>query len=157
MVINIEQHKLEELTDEVNETVLNMPSGMLGFAEYKQFVLVEGEKYAPFKRLQSVDNPQLGFVVIDPMEFFPDYDIELSDHETGQLGLEDATDAKIVSTVTFDRKEGWMTTNLLGPIVINTKLRVAKQIVLEDERYGTKHLIGNHSYFEDSKDQRQAV
>lgn len=154
MVINIERIAEMKHTD---ECILCMPHGMLGFKDCKQYVLVESEQYAPFKCLLSVDNPQLAFMVIDPLDFFPEYDIELSDSDAEDLEVTDARDIKLITTVTIDRGDGWMTTNLMGPVIINTKTLVAKQIVLDDDRYGTKHLIGNKSYYESTLTQRQAV
>ena len=35
-----------------------------------------------------------------------------------------------------------VTTNLMAPIVINTKTRRGRQVIVEGDRYLTKHLIG---------------
>jgi len=36
-----------------------------------------------------------------------------------------------------------MTTNLLGPIVINTRERLGKQVILEEDKYSRKHYVFN--------------
>jgi flagellar assembly factor FliW len=130
---------------EISEgSILQMPEGMLGFRSLNRFVLLEDRPDTPFKWLQSVDDPSLAFIVVNPMDFFSDYDIEISDDDAESLGLADPTQAAIVTTVTIDKNEGLITTNLLGPIVINSKTLMAKQIVLQDEKYGTKHTIGTN-------------
>lgn len=125
------------------ESVLHMDNGMLGFQDCKRYVLLEDRPGTHLKWLQSVDDPDVAFIVVNPTEFVGDYSIELSDDDAESLGLESPEDAVILTTVTLspDRRE--VTTNLLGPVVINSGTLAAKQIVLQDERYGTKHLIGN--------------
>ena len=124
------------------ESILQMPDGMMGFQSSHSFILLEDQPNTPVKWLQAVDNESLAFVVINPMEFFPDYDIVLADDDVEFLGLENPTDAAIITTVTIDKNDGLATTNLLGPVVINSKTLIAKQIVLSDDRYGTKHIVG---------------
>ena len=123
------------------ESILNIPEGMLGFESCKHFVLLETQPDSPFKWLQSVDEPHLAFMVINPLDFFPDYDIDLPDDDADMLGLNCPMDAALLTTVTLDPDEGRATTNLLGPVAINSQNLRAKQIVLQDERYGTKHII----------------
>lgn len=124
------------------DSILRMPDGMLGFGGHRKFVLLEDQPDTPFKWMQALDEPSLAFIVVNPLDFFPDYDIELSDDDADYLQLEDPADAAVLTTVTMNRNDEQVTTNLLGPIVINSKLLCAKQIVLQDERYGTKHTIG---------------
>lgn len=123
-------------------SILHMPDGMLGFSMKKKFVLLEDQPDTLLKWLQAVDDPALAFIVINPMDFFVDYDVELSDEDVKFLDLKDPSEAAIVTTVTVDNQNGHVTTNLLGPVVINSRSLCAKQIVLQDEKYGTKHLIG---------------
>ena len=87
----------------------------------------------------------LAFIVVNPLDFYPDYAIELTNDNAKSLGLTDPTEAAILTTITVDKKEGCVTTNLLGPVVINSKSLRAKQTVLEDEKYGIKHLFGEKS------------
>jgi flagellar assembly factor FliW len=128
--------------DVAEKSIMHMPQGMLGFESCKRFVLLEDRPDTPFKWLQAIDDPKLAFVVIDPTEFFSDYEFELTDEDADSLDLKDSTDAAIVTTVTIDGENDKVTTNLVGPVVINSRTLTAKQIVLQDERYGTKHVIG---------------
>jgi flagellar assembly factor FliW len=128
-----------------SRSILRMEKGMLGFENCKRYVLLEDKPDTHLKWLQAVDDPQVAFIVVNPMEFVPDYSIELSDDEAELLGLESPEDAVVLTTVTVDQDEKKVTANLLGPIVINSSTLAAKQVVLPDERYGTKHLIGSNT------------
>lgn len=122
------------------ESIVQMPEGMLGFAEAKRFVLLQNEHIAAFKWLQSVDDPGLAFIVVNTRQFFPEYRFVFSEEQTASLGLKSPREATILTTVTIGN-DGAITTNMLGPIVMNPRTLLARQIVLEDTRYGTKHSI----------------
>ena len=47
--------------------VLEFPYGLPGFERFKQFGLIELKEEAPFFRLLSLDEPRLGFVILNPM------------------------------------------------------------------------------------------
>lgn len=127
--------------DIANKSVLHLQGGMFGFEKHQQYALIEDESGSQIKWLQSIDDPALAFVVVNPLDFFPEYEVELSDDDVASLGLENPSDAAVIATVTIDGKNSRVTTNLLGPIVINSCTLVAKQVVIQNEKYGTKHLI----------------
>ncbi len=122
------------------ESVIRMPDGMLGFESATQFVLLEDRPNTAFKWLQSVDEPALAFIVINPLEFFPSYEVELPDEQAASLELEDSGDAVMLTTVTING-DGTVTTNLLGPIVMNSRTLTARQVVLQDDRFCAKHVV----------------
>jgi flagellar assembly factor FliW len=122
-------------------SIVRMPVGMLGFEQCCQFVLLEDRPGSALRWLQSVDDPAVAFIVINPFEFFPEYEVELTDEQADALGLDDPNESVTFTTVTVSREEGKVTANLLGPIVINSRTLQARQIVLEDDRYCTKHVI----------------
>ena len=122
------------------ESIVHMPEGMLGFESARRFVLLEDRPDTAFKWLQAVDEPALAFIVVNPMEFFPHYEIELTDEQAESLDLGDPCDAAMLTTVTIGN-DGMVTTNLLGPVVMNSRTLQARQFVLQDERYGARHMI----------------
>ena len=124
-------------------SILRMKRGLLGFEEMKRFCLIPHEPNTPFRWLQSVDLAALAFVVVDPSRFFADYNIEINDVEASELEIDDAEHAIVLTTVTIRRDEQMMTTNLAGPIVINAKTLVGMQIILENDKYGTQHVISD--------------
>ena len=76
-------------TLEIDEsTLLTMPRGPLGFEEQTRFCLIQHRPGAPFRWLQSTEDPGLAFPVMDPSEFFSNYAFEISDAdaETASAG-----------------------------------------------------------------------
>ena len=117
--------------------VLHFPEGMLGFEDSRDYGRFAHAPGSPFYWLQSMTEPQLAFVAINPFEAFPTYDVEISDFDVAQLGLESPDDVEILAIVTFAKQA--CTVNLVGPVVMNRRTHVAKQVVLTDPRYGTRH------------------
>ena len=127
---------------EINpETIISLDEGLFGFAHAKRYCLLEHTPESPFRWLQSVEQPEIAFVVIDPLGFFPDYVVEIADPEAEALRLASPDDAAILNIVTIAENYQDTTVNLLAPLVINTKTRKAKQLVLANEAYGTKHRL----------------
>lgn len=119
--------------------IIHFVEPILGFEKSHRYVILDHAEDSPFKWLQSADEPELAFVVTNPKFFGIDYEFELSDELASQLTLEAADDALVLTIVNIPQEDpGKMTTNLLGPIVINQNLRKAMQVVLNDTGYSTK-------------------
>ncbi|MGG1664381.1 flagellar assembly protein FliW [Brevibacillus sp. NRS-1366] len=108
--------------------------GVPGFPELQRFLLVQGEPGSPFFSLQSQEDEQVGFWVIEPFLFFPEYEFTLPDSVKAQLQIEEDTPMFICNVVSF-REEGQITVNLKAPIVLNEKNQLAKQVILNAEQY----------------------
>jgi len=121
--------------------LIEMPDGLYGFEHAKRFCLLDHTKAAAFRWLQCVDAPGLAFVVVNPYDFFADYEVELDDQEAAAIELRAPEDALILSLVTLGERAAEATANLVGPIVINARSRKAKQVVLANQAYTTKHRL----------------
>jgi len=127
------------------EAVLTFPQGLLGFGEAQRFCLLP---YAPshvLRWLQSVDDPTLAFLTVEPHQFFPSYEIVLSDADKRSLELDRSGDAAVLALLTISRDQEAVTADLAGPIVVNIRNRRGRQIVVDDPRYGTRHLVARLS------------
>lgn len=125
--------------DCADERLLAVPDGLLGFEAFAEFGVLDHKPDSPFRWLQSTTEPSLAFVVINPFDFFLDYDFVISDADAEQLQLVSPEDVEVLALVTF--ANGDVTANLVGPLVVNRKTRLARQLVLSDPRYGTRHSI----------------
>ncbi len=123
--------------DIAEDRVITFPKGLLGFAEHRRFCLLEPADDACFFWLQSVDDPNLAFVVTDPSLFVPDYTVPIRPEQMGDLGLTRLEDAQVF--VIVNKVEQALTGNLQGPLVVNTLNRCAEQLVLAEKRWTTRH------------------
>src|SRR3989339_1909025 len=118
---------------EIDESsIIRMPKGPIGFEKQKDYCLIQHRPDTNFRWLQSVDEPGLAFVVVDPSEFFTDYEIELSDTEAEKLRLKDADDAMVLVVVTINDRGQEISANLAAPVVVNSKELIGAQVVLQN-------------------------
>jgi flagellar assembly factor FliW len=118
-----------------------MPDGMLGFSEIKQYVLIQHRDGSPFLWYQAVDEPNLAFVVVDAFTFFPDYEVVMSSEDVEVLKCTKPGDLAVFLVVVIPDNPEDMTANLRGPLVVNVDNKVARQVVLTDEKYSPHHSI----------------
>ncbi|RWR13585.1 flagellar assembly protein FliW [Siminovitchia fortis] len=126
-------------TQQINEeAVLRFDSGIPGFPEEKNFVLLPLDE-GTLLVMQSVKTPEIGFIVTDPFSFFPEYDFKLSESAIEQLALKQPEDAVVYAILTVQDPFEKTTANLQAPVVINRHNNRAKQVILNDTDYNTRH------------------
>lgn len=123
------------------DDVILFPNGIPGFQDHTQFVLVEVPDYAPFEWLACVDGSKLRFAVINPLLFRPDYSPNVNKQQIADLEIEKPEDILMYAIVTIKENTFESTANLVGPVVINRAKRRGKQIIVDDDRYGTQEPI----------------
>lgn len=138
MIIETKYHGQVELN---REDIWTFSQGIPGFAEEKSFTLLAFPDNDLFFVLQSVNTPALGFVVANPFAFVSEYDIQLDEATIETLGLQRAEEAAVYAILTVREPFSETTANLQAPIIMNTKNKRAKQAILNDSRYQTRHLI----------------
>lgn len=111
--------------------------GLLGFPSYKQFALIQTGEGSGFYWLQSVECAELAFVVTDPRLFMADYVAPIKAEELALLGLNSIEGTQVFIIV--NKVNDMLTGNLQGPLVVNVQTRKARQLVLSDRRYSTRH------------------
>ena len=119
-----------------DERVMTFPNGLLGFPDHTRFALIQTGEENYFFWLQSVDEPNLAFVVTDPTIFFKDYDVPVRDETRTDLKLSD--EAFLQVFVICNKVGEWLTGNLLGPILVNAQNRLAQQVVLTEKKWTTR-------------------
>ncbi|QDP41280.1 flagellar assembly protein FliW [Radiobacillus deserti] len=136
--MNIETYYFGEL-DVKDERVLSFEAGLPGFLDERQFVLLDLPDNPTFHVLQSVQTPEVAFIVTNPHLFYKDYEFVIEDKVVDILQIENEEQVSILSIVTLREPFSQSTINLQAPIVINTKQQVAKQVILNNEGFTTKH------------------
>ena len=110
------------------------PRGLIGMTDLARFAIVgEHAADAAFYWLQSVEDPNVAFLVCDPNRFFKDYHVSIREETQADLELADAKDGQLL--VICNRVGEWVTGNLQGPLVINTRTRVGQQVVLTEKKW----------------------
>jgi flagellar assembly factor FliW len=118
---------------------ITFPAGLPGFPQAHRFELVPwGPAGSPFLLLSSVEDAEIGFVVVPPWVFYPEYEFELDTGTAERLGLAASEDAVVFAVVTLRERPEESTLNLLGPIVVNRFTHEAAQVVLPSAGYSVR-------------------
>ncbi len=116
-------------TQEVDPaSIIQFPNGLAGFEELHTFKLFHEEGKPTVFYLQSVDDPEIQFPVVNPDTYQVSYECVLSDDEAALLQLDDPGEiAVLVTLAQGGRKDGGIHANFMGPILLNTAKRIGLQ------------------------------
>ena len=123
------------------DRLIAFPSGVLGFAHCRRYALVDlPDLRVVFKLLQSVDQPELAFLVLplDPLAG----PISASDLAAAcdGLGFDWQSLAALAIVTVRSAAEGvCFSINLKAPLLIDTARRVGRQHVFASESYPLRH------------------
>ena len=122
---------------EVN--VFRFPNGLFGFEDAHDFVLLPAEREGLFW-LQSMDFSALAFLLADPFRWVQGYSVDFPDCELASLAPAEAADLAVLAIVTLPRDAGELpTVNLQGPVALNVRKRVGRQVVIQDSEFDVRH------------------
>jgi flagellar assembly factor FliW len=132
--------------DKPGELVLNFPLGLPGFETSRTFVLRAQPSFAPVACLQSIDSPDLCFLVVPIGALVADYSLCASPDDLRTLGLNEdcqpnAQPGVVCLAILTVPQDGSLTANLLAPVVINMASNIAVQAVRADSVYSHRHPI----------------
>ncbi len=110
-------------------SVLIFPHGLIGFERLREFVLVDFKPGTPFRYLQSMERPEVGFLVADPFAFLKEYRIHVGRAEERILKVRSVREVAVLVLVTVPKgRPEESTLNLLGPICLNVRERIGLQV-----------------------------
>jgi flagellar assembly factor FliW len=115
--------------------VLTFTQPIIGFQQFRRFVLLPGGDDSGLSWLQSVDSGDLAFIVVDPRVVVRDYEFKLSRHELDELAVDSERDLDVYTLVVVPADAAGIRTNLKAPILVNRAQRLAKQTILEHSDY----------------------
>ena len=122
--------------------VIEMVQPMPGFPEAHRFALVQLDDDGVLCALRSLDDPDLRFLVVPPLPFFPDYAPVVHDEVVDELGITAVEDVLVLVVLTAGETLADTTANLLAPVLVNTATRRAAQVVLDDASLGVAVPLG---------------
>lgn len=119
--------------------------GLMGFEENSRYALLfdsEKKNGKGVMWLQSMEDANLAFPVIDPLNILPEYHPVVEDEWLADIG-EYSSDEELlllcVLTVPADLTR--MTANIKAPLVINTVTRKGCQIIVNNDEYDVRYNV----------------
>ena len=130
-VINIEE-----------EDVIYFPEGIPGFENSKKYALIGNDTgEAVFFWLQSVDMPELCFVVTDPFMVYDGYGVDVDDDDVELLKITDANKVLTLTIVIIPENINEIRVNLKAPILINMEKKLGKQIIQKNDNLPIRYYL----------------
>ena len=103
----------------IDDDVVTFPKGLPAFESLTHFLLLEPDESYPYKWMQSIDSPEICFLMIDPVVLEPRYMVMMKDVDAELLDISRIEDAMILAMVTIGNTPQDATANFLAPVVIN--------------------------------------
>jgi len=98
-----------------------MPHGLIGFEDYRHWILLASADSEEVAWLQSVALPNVALPMISPRRFIPEYRLHVQRRDLDVLQMH-ARDKVFVLSI------------LKSPIIMNSTKRLAVQVILTDDQ-----------------------
>jgi flagellar assembly factor FliW len=121
--------------------IINFEQGLIGFNTLHDFALLPVEGNEAINYLQSLQETNICFIVMNPFLIMEDYEINISEETVANLKIEKPEDTCLYSTLTIAENIKDITANLAAPLIVNAVNNKAVQEVLNDSRYEIKYKL----------------
>ena len=126
------------------EHIFHFPLGLPAFEDFKNYVFTMKPDTRPFMYMNAIEPAGLTFVCIDPFLVHPHYAPRIGAADQEFLRATDMEDILLLGIVTVRPEVQKTTVNLQGPLAINMKTSIGKQIICEGQSYPVRHRLWDH-------------
>ncbi len=132
---------MEKSMEGANECI-EFEDGVFGFEDKKKFLPVMAEEGSDaILYLQSMEDENLSFIIMNPFMLKEDYNPALTREDYEKLGTSSEEELSYYVFCVIGERAQDSTVNLKCPIVVNNVTRKARQVILESEEYGFRHSL----------------
>jgi flagellar assembly factor FliW len=128
------------------DTIITFTQPIIGFQEFRRFILLPGPKDSGVSWLQSTESEDLAFLLMDPRSVIGDYAVPMGAHELAELAASTVEELEVYTLVVVPADHTKIRTNLKAPIVINQKIHLGKQTVLEKSDYPIQYFLAQDAH-----------
>ena len=126
-------------------SVFHFANGLHGFETFTEFALVPAAREGLFW-LQALASRDVVFLLIDPFVASPGFEVDLGATERASLQLSNPMDVLVLAIVTLPAGgDTAPTANFRGPIVLNSRVRVASQVMSAVQGHEVRTPIDLHA------------
>lgn len=122
------------------DTVITFPMGLPGFTSMRKFALVDTPR-DELVWLQSVDDPELAFLLADPFTVVPGFEVDIPAPDLAAMCASGGSETLLVLVVVQLEGGVPIAANLRSPMIIDRERRQGRQVVLPDSDYSMHHPI----------------
>ena len=121
------------LVQYTEEQCFHCPTGVLGFPEQTAYILLDDPKVQPFRYLQSIELPELSFLIIDPCLIYPQHTLQIGRAEVSELQLDNNDSNAIYVIASIQKSPQDTTLNFRGPLIFNLSKNLFIQVIDESQ------------------------
>jgi flagellar assembly factor FliW len=121
------------------DKVISFKQGIPGFPSVHEFAILGFDDLSPFQYLQSLGDPAIALLIVNPFLFVPSYKFDLSPADMEELRCERPEEVSVFAVATIPADPADATVNLMAPVLINAKERCGKQVILLEGSYPMRH------------------
>ncbi len=119
------------------QEILKFSDGLYGFHEFHEFILLSGKEESVFRWLQSVEEPDLAFIIVKPETILKNAyapGVVAADLEALQVKSVSECDVYLIVTIPENHPEK-MTANLQGPVLIHKEKKIGRQVISTNDNH----------------------
>lgn len=121
------------------DKIIHFREGIPGFPAVREFAILELDDIRPFQYLQSLGDPPVALLIVNPFLFVPSYRFDLSAADMEELRCTAPDELSVFAVATIPADPAGATVNLMAPVVINARERRGKQLILLESGYSVRH------------------
>lgn len=115
-----------------SDFIFNFPNGLIGFEDLHEFILISIDDTAPFKWLISIDQPEIGFILLSPLLIDESYKTSKKTDNSNEI---------VFVIIKLEKSKGEMSANMKAPVIIDAELNIGEQIILPSDKFSTNFII----------------
>ena len=135
--------------DYAEGAVFRFPNGLPGFDQERAFLFVNQPHTEPLMFLQSLNDPQLCFILLPILVADANYRVQLEAEDMAALHLPDGCQPRLGEDILCaaivsggESPDEGPTANLMAPVVVNLKEQIGMQVIHADSPYSHRQPIG---------------
>jgi flagellar assembly factor FliW len=121
-----------------DDSIIRFQEGLIGFSDCKTFVLLESDDIVPFRRLQSTERKDVGFLVLDPTYVSREFLSLIPQRDWESIGLVDPAARLAFVICIIGPSPAQSTGNLQAPLIINYANMTGRQLILADSELSSR-------------------
>ena len=114
-------------------SILRFVTPLLGFDQLERFITFQTQE-GPLHWLQSVEDPQVAFCLLEPFAAGMDVDMEINAADAIDIGSVNEAEIEVYTVLVLEKDPAKIRTNLRAPILVCRRTGLAKQLVLSNAK-----------------------
>jgi len=141
--MNIKTRNFGDIAVNEDDIILFI-EGMYGFEGYLKYIILKDAPEDDIVYLQSVENKDLSFVLVDPFAIINDYKPNVDTEDLKNLKVNEQSQLRFLVVAIISKEIQDSVVNLKSPIAVNPDLKIAKQVILENAEYPLRYPMFNN-------------